>query len=235
MFCAIFIYCKIFQLPKCQSAQQCGDIQKHAEEKQEITKAGDLVKSLERDIKSKITIIESKQKLKDSVSGTFDEGIRCALINSNKSKYLFKNSQNIFVPKTAIIQIDSAILARHYNNKIPEGLQLHSEFFQEIIDNFNDKSKSTNVHAVNPIKRKLEHLGIQFPSSAAGSAQATQNVPPVTYPLVTQQQPDHTIGRPTNPYVTIDAPLPMGPYMYVPKCTVQPIKKSKTSDGNNDK
>lgn len=157
----------IFQLEECISAQQCGDLSKHAEEKQQMTDANDQVKKIDKDLKSKRADLTSKLAAQESIRMSFDHAIKTPLINSNKDKYLFQTAKGSFVPKTAVLQIDTAILSKHYNNKIPKDVCKQANLFQSIIGNFHSKYELSKSHkTVNPMKHKLEESGIHFPHAS---------------------------------------------------------------------
>ena len=156
-------------MPKCESAAQCGDVSKHQEEKDEIRTAAELVNKLEKEIKGRQAIIDYKRRERDSMECSFDQKIRTYLINTNKDKYLFKTSKNIYVPRTAVLQVDIAILEKFYKKKIPTDLKNQAKLFQNIISNFNSKAQPKNCLMLSGNTCKMQ--AFVFPTTTAGNSQ----------------------------------------------------------------
>jgi hypothetical protein len=149
------------RLEKCVSSQQCGDINKHQDEKSMVESAHDFFKKIQKELKSKTVEYETKLKAVESVKNSFPEKIRCHLINSNKSKYLVEVSDGSFLPRSGIVNCDIANLEKYYNGKCPDNLDRASALFGTILSNF-DKMATTvpQRNNANAVKRSLEESTI---------------------------------------------------------------------------
>jgi hypothetical protein len=127
------------KLEKCLSSQQCGDINKHQDEKSMVESAHDLKKN------------------QNCTKNSFSEKIRCHLINSNKCKYLVEVSDGSFLPWSGMVNCDIAKLEKYYSRKCSENLERASNLFGTILSNFDNMATNklpVDPKRSNPAKRR---------------------------------------------------------------------------------
>lgn len=117
------------RLETCISSQQYGDINKHQEEKALVESANDVLRKIQKKLKTKTVEYETKFKAFESVENSFSEKIRCHLINSNKEKYVVQVSDGNFLPRSGIVNCDIAKLEKYSQGKCPDNLDIASNFF----------------------------------------------------------------------------------------------------------
>lgn len=155
------------RLEKCVSSQQCGDINKHQEEKILVESANDVLRKIQKELKTKTVEYETKFKASESVKNSFSEKIRCHLINSNKQKYLVQVSDGNFLPRSGIVNCDIAKLEKYYQGKCPENLDIASNFFENIISNVDREhaqfSRNTGSNSAKRILEENTIFPVKFP------------------------------------------------------------------------
>lgn len=164
------------RLEKCGSSEQCGDIQKHPDEKKLIDGADEQLKKLERELKSKNTEYVSLSKAAVTANDSFSQRCRAYLVNSNNKKYLLQTRDGFYVPKYSLVNCDLAKLEKFYNRKVPEDLNAASRTFLQIIADF-DGEKNVKASYLNPARHLLEtneHYPIKFPRVNHGSSACSQ-------------------------------------------------------------
>ncbi|XP_061192245.1 uncharacterized protein LOC133200470 [Saccostrea echinata] len=153
-------------IEKCVTSQQCGDVSKHPEEKSIVESANEHLKRLEKKKKMREKTLEheTKQKAIDSVKNSFNQKIRGYLINSDKGKYLLKTANGHYVPRSGIVNIDTAKLEKHFHGKVPDNLEQISRTFPTIIKNF-DGGRPRPRNLGNPARPILEANSVRFPAA----------------------------------------------------------------------
>lgn len=81
-----------------------------------------------------------KQKAVDSVKNSFSQKIRGHLINSDKEKYLLKTSNGNYVPRSGLVNIDTAKIEKYFQGKVPENIELVAKTFPMIIKKFRQRT-----------------------------------------------------------------------------------------------
>lgn len=98
--------------------------------------ANDVLRKIQKELKTKTVEYETKYKASESVKNSFSEKVRCHLINSNKLKYLVQVSDENFLSRSGIVNCNIAKLEKYYQGKCPDNLDIASNFFGNIISNF---------------------------------------------------------------------------------------------------
>ena len=126
---------------KCPASVSCGKLQLHKDE----VKSQDLLKASMKKLLKDCSILESEAtKIEENIASntcTFPNAIKSHLINSNKQKYLTRYGAEI-VPLSRIINLDTSILQKYYQNKIPDDLECKALNFQHIINIHSSKFKT---------------------------------------------------------------------------------------------
>ncbi|XP_062577707.1 uncharacterized protein LOC134239557 [Saccostrea cucullata] len=153
-------------IEKCVTSQQCGDVSKHPEEKSIVESSNEHLKRLEKNLRDKKLEQETKVKAIDSVKNSFSQKIRGYLINSDKGKYLLKTANGQYVPRSGIVNIDTAKLEKHFHGKVPDNLEQISHTFPTIIKNFDGgRPRPRNINIGNPARPILEANSVRFPAA----------------------------------------------------------------------
>lgn len=170
------------RLEQCESAQICGEIDKHSNEKKELTDLAKKKQQAENELKMLKTELDVKDKIIKEVACSFEAKIHDALINTNPDRYLTTNGR----PKEGIIKADTYIIRKYYDGKVPQDIEEESNMWQTIIKSYEERM---NVKPPkNSVQRELERRGgIRWPSqtdSQTPSLQAqdvSHPVPPYNY------------------------------------------------------
>lgn len=125
---------------------------------------------LEKELTGIEVELTMKRKAKDCPEIKFENEVRSSLINSNKSKYLFRSSQGVYAERTLVVDTDLAILANYYKRKVPCNLQEQSKLFHFIIENAKvpaiPKKNFREFYGegpINPLRGILQDRGVQLP------------------------------------------------------------------------
>lgn len=153
-------------IEKCVTSQQCGDVSKHPEKKSILEGANDHLKRLEKNLREKTLDLEMKQKAVDSVKNSFSQKIRGHLMNSDKEKYLLKTANGNYVPRSGLVNIDTAKIEKYFQGKVPENIELVAKTFPMIIRNFDSGRPIARLG--NPARPILEANSVRFPTAALG-------------------------------------------------------------------
>lgn len=152
----------------CLSAQSCGDVDKHPEEKKQLSDAGDAVKSKARELEKCKEDKELRLKSASSIKQTFANQMFSHVVNSNIEKYTFKAIDGGHTVRRALVNQDLCILEKHYHSKIPKNLKEAALDFQNIIDKEDNKFKTLlQKPEKNPVRKLLENeekYPIKFPA-----------------------------------------------------------------------
>lgn len=156
------------RIDKCVTSEQCGDLNKHPDQKLIVDSAADTLKKLERELSHKRDEYEMRLKAKNSASQSFSQRVRTHLINSNKNKYLIRTAEGV-VPRSAAVNVDLAKLEKHFKGKVPAELEVVSTLFENIIagyDRANAPQSPMASTSTNPARRLLEDnslMAVKFP------------------------------------------------------------------------
>uniref|UniRef100_K1QS30 Pancreatic secretory granule membrane major glycoprotein GP2 n=1 Tax=Magallana gigas TaxID=29159 RepID=K1QS30_MAGGI len=107
-----------------------------------------------------------KQKAVDSVKNSFSQKIRGHLMNSDKEKYLLKTANGNYVPRSGLVNIDTAKIEKYFQGKVPENIELVAKTFPMIIRNFDSGRPIAGLG--NPARPILEANSVRFPTAALG-------------------------------------------------------------------
>ena len=149
-------------MAKCESASQCGLVDKHPDEKKELLEIGKKKQKLESELKSLSFDIQNKERATMQVATSFEAKVHDVLIRSNPEKYLTEHSR----PKEGIVLSDSYILKKYYGTRggtiTKEELENECSMFAVIIESYNDKMKTEKIKSNNSVLKELEMSTGQF-------------------------------------------------------------------------
>ena len=112
--------------------------------KKKLQDLANLKNKTEGELKKLRLEFESKRKIYESMSKTFESQIHSALVNSNPDKYLVNGVGPGF--KKRVLDADKCILRKHYKGKIPTNLHLESASWKSIIDAHHENQQPITYH-----------------------------------------------------------------------------------------
>jgi hypothetical protein len=144
----------------CLSAEFCGDINKHKNEKDILSEKNNLLQSQTKNLQKLKNGLQSKLALKNQVTSSFSSIMRSRLINECTARYLnpygFENWRQV--------NIDLKKLEAHFKGRIPSiGVSLIEaleDYEKKILNPSNRKDVSSN-----PMRSLWELKGLTWPSA----------------------------------------------------------------------
>lgn len=149
-------------MDECTSARNCGNIDRHAAEKRELTDIGKQKQKLEGELNALKSELHIKESLNNDVMTSFEAKIHDILIRTNPEKYLTDSRR----PKEGVILADSYILKKFYGNSSVDKttFERDSDIFQTIIQSHEEKM-NIKQRPKNSVIQELERRGISWPGS----------------------------------------------------------------------
>lgn len=148
----------------CLSAQFCGDINKHKEEKDAVSAAANRLQSVVKSLQKLESTLAMKKALKNQTSNSFSSVVRTRLVSECRARYL---TQQGFENWRQINQ-DLKKLEAHFKGKIPpKDISLIAA-----LDEYNNKinpAQSEPVLGGNPVRTLWELKGIKWPTSSSST------------------------------------------------------------------
>lgn len=147
----------------CQSAEICGDLNKHKDEKDILSRAVNELNTAKKSLEKLQSGLSTKIALKNQTTNSFSSVMRSRLINECKPRYLtsqgFENWRQV--------NMDLKKLESHFKGKIPSAdvslLEALTEYDNKIsLGQFNQKAQ----HQGNPVRTLWELKGIEWPSQS---------------------------------------------------------------------
>lgn len=143
----------------CKSAEFCGDLNKHKDEKDIVSRAVNELNLAKKGLEKLQTSLTMKKALKNQTSNSFSSLMRSRLINECKPRYL--NAQGF--ENWRQVNMDLKKLESYFKGKIPSAdvslLQALSEYDKKI-----SESQFKAQSNANPVRTLWELKGIKWPS-----------------------------------------------------------------------
>lgn len=143
----------------CKSAEFCGDINKHKDEKDVLTSAWNKLQAANNTLDKHMDNLSSKKALKAQVTHSFSQLIRLRLINECKQRYI----NSLGIENWRQINIDLKKLEAHFKGKVPATNVSLLESLREY-----DRKLQTAPTASsqgNPVRNLWELKGLNWPSA----------------------------------------------------------------------
>ena len=189
----------------CESAGMCGIVDRHPDEKKQLSELGKKKQKLDGEIKAITSDLKIKEKISKDHNQSFESKIHDILIKTNPQKYLTVNRR----PKEGIILADTYVIKKYYGGKNPtkDALENDSDIFQTIIESHESKIGTTTPK--NSVMKQLEDQGIQWPRQAAASSVSAFGFPQnyMNWQMAPVLPPGYV-----GPIASPPPPYPMEPY-----------------------
>ncbi|XP_045207107.1 uncharacterized protein LOC123559398 [Mercenaria mercenaria] len=159
-------------MDECTTARNCGNIDRHAAEKRELTELGKQKQKLEGELNALKSELQIKEALNNDVMTSFEAKIHDILIRTNPEKYLSENRR----PKEGVILADSYILKKFYGNSAVDKatMERDCDIFQTIIQSHEEKMNVKRPK--NSVVNELERREISWPGSTNVNEQSMQTL-----------------------------------------------------------
>lgn len=165
----------------CLTARQCNDVEKHADEKRQLTEASDNKRKIKKEMEKLQSEIIAKEKLREQVTGTFSSKVMSHLVNCDVESYTFKNDRGSGrLIRSQKVLNDAYILEQHYKGRVPVDLDTESKRWPGIIEDYNKKFKKMTLKEVrekDPVRKRMEdnaQYPVVFPKYADSQQQPPQ-------------------------------------------------------------
>jgi len=219
----------------CQSAEFCGDLSKHKDEKDVVSRTVNELNNAKKGLEKLQNTLSMKIALKNQTSNSFSSLMRSRLINECKPRYL--NTQGF--ENWRQVNMDLKKLESHFKGKIPPVgvslLEALTEYDKKIV------LESYQVpHQGNPVRTLWELKGIKWPSETPEPLQYK----PVDSPLSFTFSESYSTGTELQPLTVEEEEEQLAPALkesnlYLrgtqtkPSATITRATLS-TSEGNDD-
>ena len=184
----------------CSSWLQCGRIVLHKSEKKQFESKKGNLKNFLHDLNTLESEAKRLKEVMDSEVRSFNNVVKPHLIRSNLSKYLTSLNRTI-LPVTRTINIDLAIIKKHYDSQVPNDIEEGSKYFADIILAHNERFEFKETSASQKLSSEMKKV-----KNKQGQNILHQFLPSLTSPFKKRPKPNESVYNVTKGLQKLPSP-----------------------------